>query len=196
MTWYGENRSGRQARWNEGDLIRYDYGPTALMRITGVREMGADPRGISCSVRYYGRAFHSSGTYTGRYHGQCLEPSEEDRALWARCHDDNDEWIPGSWGSGRLMARPWFKLRDSEIAYYLGNLPQAADWEPVSDSRCVAPVSVEDAHEIARDWLLRHGRTEEELAATVGDRWGPALPAPEPPRRSLWQGLFGAGAST
>lgn len=99
MTWYCENRSRRETPWNEGDLVRYDYGPAALMRVvTSVRPMGADPRGISCSVRYYGRAFHSSGVCTGRYHGQCLEPTTEDRAIWARCHDENDEWIRGAWG--------------------------------------------------------------------------------------------------
>lgn len=97
--WYGENRSGRDHPWQVGDLVRYDDGPTALMRITRVREMGPDPRGISCSVRYYGRAFHSSGTCTGRYHGQCLEPSADDVAAWKRCHDADDRWINGAYST-------------------------------------------------------------------------------------------------
>lgn len=96
--WYGENRSGRQERWKEGDLLRYGDGPTALMRVEHVREMGEDSRGIACSVRYYGRAYHSTATCTGRYHGQCREVTEQDLATWARAHDAEDRWIPGVWG--------------------------------------------------------------------------------------------------
>ncbi len=106
MTWYGENGSGRTHRWSVGDLVRYDDGPTALMRITWVREMGEDPRGIACSVRYYGRAFHDRISYyengeergsVGRYHGQCQEASPADIVAWNRTHDSRDDWKPGCW---------------------------------------------------------------------------------------------------
>lgn len=97
MTWYGGNRSGRKTPWKIGDLIRYDNGPSALMRIELVREMGDDHRGISCSIRYYGRGFHSSGTCTGRYHGECAEPTQKDHDAWNVAHDDQDRWIPGKW---------------------------------------------------------------------------------------------------
>jgi len=70
MIWYGENRSKRETRWKVGDIVRYDYGPSALMRVERVREMGNDHRGISCSVRYYGRQFF--GGVMGCYHGQIL----------------------------------------------------------------------------------------------------------------------------
>lgn len=90
MVWYGENRSGRTTPWKAGDLVRYDDGPSALMRITQVHI-------YSDSIRYYGRAFHSLGTCTSRYHGQCLEPTAEDRAKWDRCHDASDQWIRGMW---------------------------------------------------------------------------------------------------
>jgi hypothetical protein len=72
--------------------------------------------------------------------------------------------------------RAWFKHRGSEIVYYLGNMPQAADWEPVSDARMGYNFSPEEAYETMRDWLLRHGHTREELDETVGDRWGPKDP--------------------
>lgn len=100
--WYGENRSRRAFPWNVGDLVRYDDGPSALMRIEVVRFMGSDSRGIACEYRYYGRAFHSEGCCTGRYHGQCLEPTPEDIAAWERCHDENDDWIRGMWSASTV----------------------------------------------------------------------------------------------
>ena len=104
MAWYGENRSNREYQWNVGDLIRYGDGPTALMRINYVRQMGQDARGIACSVRYYGRAFHDTISYydsgeerasMGWYHGQCLEPSPQDIIAWTRAHDSRDDWKRG-----------------------------------------------------------------------------------------------------
>lgn len=100
--WHGENRSGRMEPWKEGDLVRYDDGATALMRIEYVRDMGPDQPGCAPAKmnrwRYYGRAFHSEGSCIGRYHGQCLEPSQEDRDRWAAAHDpETDEWIRGAW---------------------------------------------------------------------------------------------------
>ena len=104
MTWYGENCSGRTHRWSVGDLVRYGDGPTALMRITSVREMGEDPSGIACSVRYYGRAFNDRISHyengeerasVGRYHGQCQEASPADIVAWTRAHDSRDDWKPG-----------------------------------------------------------------------------------------------------
>jgi len=68
-----------------GDLVRYDDGPTALMRVTDI-----------IGGRYYGRAFHSVGTCTSR--SEVFEPSEADRERWARCHDGTDAWIRGAWG--------------------------------------------------------------------------------------------------
>lgn len=100
MTWYGGNDGGMPSPKKVGDLIRYDDGPSALMRITHVRFMGMeDVRGIGCHYRYYGRAFHSNGTCTGRYHGQCSEPTPSDIAAWKACHDDNDAWIRGMWSA-------------------------------------------------------------------------------------------------
>jgi hypothetical protein len=68
-----------------GDLVRYDAGPTALMRVEDV-----------IGGRYYGRAFHSSGCCTSR--SQVFAASDEDRERWARCHDADDRWIRGAWG--------------------------------------------------------------------------------------------------
>jgi hypothetical protein len=93
--WYGGNESGRTTHWAIGDLIRYREGPTALMRVELVREMGDDGRGIACSIRYYGPAFH--GGSNGAYHGHCHEPTEEDVERWKIAHDKNDQWIPGKW---------------------------------------------------------------------------------------------------
>jgi hypothetical protein len=95
--WYGENRSGRETPWKVGDLLRYDDGPTALMRITAVRDMSAPSKAIATGLRYSGRAFHSGGTCTARYHGQCFEPNSEDIAKWSKCHDADDQWIRGAW---------------------------------------------------------------------------------------------------
>lgn len=96
MSWYGQNKSKRETVWSVGDLIRYDSGPTALMRITSVRYMRAGDviEDIAKDVRYYGRAFHSTGTCTGRYHGQCYEPDAEDVESWKQHHDPiTDEWL-------------------------------------------------------------------------------------------------------
>lgn len=96
--------------WKAGDLVRYDDGPSALMRITGVRDMGEDqpgcrPWGMD-RWRYYGRAFHDTISHydngeqrasVGRYHGQCVEPTTEDSEKWSRCHDETDDWIRGAW---------------------------------------------------------------------------------------------------
>ncbi|MBB5985977.1 hypothetical protein [Sphingobium lignivorans] len=96
--------------WKVGDLVRYDYGPSAVMRINYVHDMGPDqpgcaPYGMN-RWRYYGRAFHDTISHydngeerasTGRYHGQCMPVSEEDVAKWQRCHDENDDWIRGAW---------------------------------------------------------------------------------------------------
>lgn len=68
-----------------GDLVRYDAGPTALMRVTDI-----------IGGRYYGRAFHSSGTCTSR--AAVTEPTEADEEKWQQCHDDGDQWIKGAWG--------------------------------------------------------------------------------------------------
>ena len=95
MIWWGENRSKRMLPWKVGDLVRYDFGPTALMRISAVITRGGD---IGTCYHYYGRAFHSSGPCTSRYHGQCMEPDEEDRLRWIAAHDDDDKWIRGKWG--------------------------------------------------------------------------------------------------
>lgn len=69
-----------------GDLVRYDSGWTALMRVTDIIQ-----------GRYYGRAFHSSGTCTSR--SKVFEPDETDRKLWAKCHAEDDSWIRGAWGA-------------------------------------------------------------------------------------------------
>lgn len=99
MTWYGGNDGGIVEPLAVGDLVRYDDGPSALMRIESVRFMGTeDKRGIGVHWRYYGRAFHSTGCCTGRYHGQCRLPSDRDRRAWAWAHDRDDAWIPGRWG--------------------------------------------------------------------------------------------------
>jgi hypothetical protein len=95
--WYGENRSGRETPWKVGDLLRYADGPTALMRITAVNDTGDRGKGISTGIRYSGRAFHSFGPCTGRYHGQCFEPPLEDFAKWNHTHDSDDRWIRGAW---------------------------------------------------------------------------------------------------
>lgn len=99
MVWYGGNDGGMLEAKKVGDLVRYDDGPTALMRITHVLDKGKNHRGIACEIRYYGRAFHSDDTCTGRYHGQCSEPSEADRAAWANAHDADDAWIRGCWSA-------------------------------------------------------------------------------------------------
>lgn len=82
-------------RFNVGDLVRYGDGETALMRVTSVRDMGESFGGNRW--RYYGRAFHSTGTCTGRYQDQCSKPSALDRELWKQSHDAEDAWIRGRW---------------------------------------------------------------------------------------------------
>lgn len=78
------------------------------------------------------------------------------------------------------MDYPWFlsKSGAGNHRYILANMPQCTDWEPIPSWE--APHFVRrfpnaEAHQIARDWLLRHGRSEEELDATVGVEWGPEL---------------------
>ncbi len=71
-----------------GDLVRYDWGPTGLMRVT--HDQGD---------RIYGRAFHSSGTCTSRHRKAITRPSDIDKQRWAYCHNDvTDEWVRGRWG--------------------------------------------------------------------------------------------------
>lgn len=93
--WYGENQSGRATLWEIGDLVRYDAGPTALMRIESIQRYNGED--VATSVRYYGRGFHASGVDVARYHGQCLDTSQEDRFRWQQAHDRADQWIVGRW---------------------------------------------------------------------------------------------------
>lgn len=80
-TWYGQNRSGRTTPWPKGSILRYGDGSTALFRVDSIYE-NPDPRGIACSVRYYGE--HIFGGSHGAYHGQCVEPTAADFERWLK----------------------------------------------------------------------------------------------------------------
>lgn len=74
---------------NIGDLVRYDSGPTALMRVVDI-----------VNGRYYGRAFHSHGTFNSPHcctnRAEVFEPFDEDRIRWRNAHDrETDAWIRG-----------------------------------------------------------------------------------------------------
>lgn len=62
-------------RFKIGDLVRYGYGSTALMRITTVTGSGA-------RLRYYGEQYF--GASVGVYEADCTVPTLEDFHLWMR----------------------------------------------------------------------------------------------------------------
>lgn len=64
--------------WKQGDLVRYGSGSTALMLIEVVRLNHAGPG----QHRYWGR--QCMGGSAGAYQDQLSEPTDEDRATWAR----------------------------------------------------------------------------------------------------------------
>lgn len=62
-------------RFKVGDIIRYAYGPTALMRVAHVSEShGMDHR-------YYGDSFH--GSPIGAYESDVRPASGQDLQTWA-----------------------------------------------------------------------------------------------------------------
>lgn len=64
-----------QPKCGLGDILRYDHGPTALMRVETV-SFGHDGRGH----RYYGRQFF--GGTMGAYEFECLLASPYDIDKW------------------------------------------------------------------------------------------------------------------
>lgn len=66
-------------RFQNGDLVRYEAGATALFRITDVyRNYGGER-----SYRYYG--VHCMGGIVGRYDFQLEKASDKDEETWFEC---------------------------------------------------------------------------------------------------------------
>lgn len=80
------------AEFELNQVVRYDYGSTALMRLTSIRDLG------NGSKIYYGKGFHSHATCTSR--GTIYEASDIDLMRWRIWHDgETDAWLPG----GRIL---------------------------------------------------------------------------------------------
>ena len=63
-----------------GDIVRYDSGPTALMRITTLREGHG-----GAIARYWGA--QCMGGFMGAYHEKCSYAAAADLAKWQECAD-------------------------------------------------------------------------------------------------------------
>lgn len=61
------------SKFKKGEIVRYDYGETALMRVDGFRLHGGN-------MRYYGR--HVLGGSQGRYEDQLTKASSQDLETW------------------------------------------------------------------------------------------------------------------
>lgn len=64
-------------KYEVGDILRHDVGPTALMRVTHVSENHG-----GFGHRYYGPSTY--GSAMGAYEVDCKPASKEDLAVWER----------------------------------------------------------------------------------------------------------------
>lgn len=86
-----------------GDVVRYGFGETALMRLTSIRELG------NGACLFYGKGFHSHGTCTSR--GEIYSASDDDLWRWRLWHDpQTDAWTPQTrvviWVSDKAIDNP------------------------------------------------------------------------------------------
>jgi hypothetical protein len=63
-----------------GDIVRYDIGPTALMKIEEIHIVGGQNR-------FYGK--QCMGGLVGAYENQCIPANQNDHLLWASCNGLN-----------------------------------------------------------------------------------------------------------
>lgn len=69
-------RTNRDPMYKVGEIIRYEYGPSALMQIETVVMYGEEPR-------YYG--LQCCGGGVGAYHRACERATDEDYRVWVEC---------------------------------------------------------------------------------------------------------------
>ena len=74
-------RTNNDEMYAIGDILRYDSGCTALMKVTYISEGHG-----GALARYYG--IQCMGGYCGAYHDQCEPASAEDLTKWEDC----DKW--------------------------------------------------------------------------------------------------------
>lgn len=141
-----------EPRFKIGDVVRYNSGPTALMRIDSIS--------VGERTRYYGTQYY--GAAVGAYDHDCQGASAAEAAAWPTrwdCHTPDCEERVGLAGSGRCPTH-------SREQWHRDN-PQTPEGRQVSDVAATRERALELARNLLGGAITLHGAPPVVMTATL-----------------------------